>query len=190
MCGYKGVCIRWLLRLLLQCFSIFLISIHPMFPCTENLLVCGHCLGSWSSHLLPSLTWLWCILSLNTVVGIFLDGFHYALHFASTSRTYCFHNSWKLHQCPFLQDTDQVPSNLSWPLLHHSSPPSPEDLAMAGQWSLCPSILPSLPARLLFLQLPDLHLGVWAALGYTCSLSGLPWFGAACHAWLLISCQR
>lgn len=45
--------------------------------------------------------------------------------------------------------------NVSWPLLPHSSCQSPEDLAMAGHWSLCPSILPSLPARLHFLQ----HLG-------------------------------
>lgn len=40
--GYKEVCFGWILRLLLLCFSIFLICVHPMFPCTEKLLLCGH----------------------------------------------------------------------------------------------------------------------------------------------------
>lgn len=101
-------------------------------------------LGSWSSYLLPSLMWLWCSLSLNTVVEIFLDGFHYASHFASTSRTYYFHNCWRLHQCPFLQGTDQVPSEIS---------PDPSCLTLhlhpqkTWQWlATGPCVHPSSPA--------------------------------------------
>lgn len=41
ICGCKGVCIRWLLRLLLLCFSILLVFVHPMFPCAGKLLLCG-----------------------------------------------------------------------------------------------------------------------------------------------------
>lgn len=40
--GYKGVCIRWLRKLQLLCFSIFLSFVHPMFPCTGKMLLCGY----------------------------------------------------------------------------------------------------------------------------------------------------
>lgn len=115
VCGYKRVCISWLLRLLLLLVSISLTYVHPMFPYTQKVLLCGH----WPGILIFISAPFSDLVAMQLIPKLCCADFLESLlswcpsYFGSTPSTYYFHSSWSLPQCPFLHGVDPVPCEIS-----------------------------------------------------------------------------
>lgn len=94
-------CVLVDLRGFCYCLSLylsFMFVLHSLTPRSCSCMITS--LGSWSSYLLPSLTWLWYSLPLSAVVWIFLENLlsWCPLLFRSNPSPYYFHSNWSIPQ--------------------------------------------------------------------------------------------